>query len=91
MKSNTPLLDEITDTGRPDLHINATIENNAPAIITTTTGLKFTAELLRADSRKGTALLRRDNPDGTYSIISVTNVMAIEQTRDSDTNAVVHP
>ena len=91
MKSNTPLLDEITDTGQPDLHINATIENNAMAIITTTTGLEFTAELLRADSRKGTALLRRDNPDGTYSIISVTNVMAIEQIRDSDTDAVVHP
>ena len=88
---NTPLLDEITDTGQPDLHIEATIENNAPAIITTTTGLKFTAELLRADSRKGTALLRRDNPDGTYSIISVTNVMAIEQIKSADDNTVVHP
>lgn len=91
MNNKTPLLDEIADTGRPDLHINTTIENNAPAIVTTTTGLTLTAELLRADTRKGTALLRRDNPDGTYSIISVTNVMAIEQLRDSDTNAVVHP
>lgn len=85
--SKTPLLDEITDTG----HIDATIENNAMAVITTTTGLTFTAELLKADSRKGTALLRRDNPDGTYSVISVTNVMAIEQVRDSNTNAVVNP
>ena len=89
--TKTPYLDAIVDNGRPDLHIDATIENNNPAIVTTTTGLNFIAELLRADSRKGTALLRRDNEDGTYSIISVTNVMAIEQIRSADDNAIVHP
>lgn len=88
MKSKTPYLDEITGDEPIDIPV---IENNNPAIITTTTGLDYIATLLRYDSRKGTALLRRDNPDGTYSIISVTNIMAIEQIHSQADDSVVHP
>lgn len=57
------------------------INNDEPAEVLIATGLQIAGTLLKHDSRKGTALVRQDNADGTYTITSITNVITIKQTR----------